>query len=160
MHVCWSLYAPRIEYVCASALFVNSDKAGVSAACSALAMLRYTLNTQTGNNQPFPLPQHDSVCECVSVWVCQCVAGAPLRMRQMGPRTSCSHGGGGKSLLDVITFTPTRVFLDRSSLLLNLLKIRSSALAACGGGGCLHAKRGSSGGQSKPSLTPKPVQSD
>lgn len=94
----------------ATLLFHNSDKAGVSAAHYALALLHCIhTDAHTGDNQPFPLPQHDIVCTCMGPCVCK---WRLFSMWQMGSHSSSSHGGGRKSLLDAITFTPPKNFLD------------------------------------------------
>lgn len=74
--VCISVYyiysmCVRVHLMTAAKLlFVNSDKAGVSAAYYVLALLDcLQTHTHTGDNQPFPLPQHDTVCMNVSVCV-------------------------------------------------------------------------------------------
>lgn len=108
------------------------DKAGVSAACCALALL-HCIHTysHTGDNQPFPLPQHETVCAvCASVSVCK---WRSLFMWQMGSHSSGSHGGGTKSLLDAITFTPHKNFFWMGGILVELdrLKICASALSVC-----------------------------
>ena len=101
------------EMTGAMLLFLNSDKAGVSAASYALALLhRIYTHSHAGEYRPFPLPQHDIVCTCMYLYVCK---WRLLSMWQMGSHSSSSHGGGRKSLLDATTFTPPKNFLDEGN---------------------------------------------
>lgn len=92
-------------------LFLSWNKGGVSAACCALALLHCIhTHAHTGDNHPFPLPQHDNVCAvCALVSVCK---WRSRFMWQMGSHSCGSHGGGTKSFLDAITFTPPKNYLD------------------------------------------------
>lgn len=137
----WFIVSVCIWWQLLRYFFLNSDKAGVSAACYALALLHCIhTHTHTGDNQPFPLPQHDTVCMCMGLCVCK---WRFLSMWQMGSHSSSSHGGGRKSLLDATTFTSPKNFLDGGGgFLLNWTDSRSVQVHWQDVPGCWNTKPG------------------